>query len=80
MRFIWSKRPELGRCPPSPVAAARLTPLFSRARRPELGGKPSPVPGGQAHLERSHFITSQISFVPVFVRLIQCFIDRSILL
>ena len=41
-------RPELGRCPPSPVAAAFLTtfvPAPACARRPELGDKPSPVPG-----------------------------------
>ena len=41
-------RPELGRCPPSPVVAAFLTtfvPAPACARRPELGDKPSPVPG-----------------------------------
>ena len=55
-----TKRPELGRCPPSPVAAARLTPLSSGARRPELGGKPSPVPGVDKQRDKPLYGTANL--------------------
>ena len=47
-------------CPPSPVAAARLTPLSSGARRPELGGKPSPVPGVDKQRDKPLYGTANL--------------------
>ena len=61
-----TKRPELGRCPPSPVAAARLTPLSSGARRPELGASPRQCLGWTSK-EISHFMARQIFLALVFV-------------